>query len=125
MLLAAFIVEQNPLLDGFLNGRFGKGIDSGLLRERGGNFQDVVGAAGVSARVGGDFAKSFVGGFEMQRTQTALGVAECAAQKKNNLIFGQRLQQINAAAREQRGVDFEGRIFGGGADQADAAFLDV
>ncbi len=61
----------------------------------------------------------------MQLTETALGIAECAAQKNNNLIFGQRLQHINAAAREQRGVDFEGRIFGGGADQADAAFLDV
>ena len=61
----------------------------------------------------------------MHLAEAALGVVERAAQKNNNLIFGQRLQHVDAAARKQRGVDFERRIFGGGADQANAAFLDV
>src|SRR6266851_1213619 len=61
----------------------------------------------------------------MHWAETALGIGEGATQKNDNLIFGQRLQHIDAAAREQRGVDFEGRIFGGSADQANAAFLDV
>ncbi len=61
----------------------------------------------------------------MHLAETALGIAERSAQKHDNLIFGQRLQHVDAAAREQRGVDFERRIFGGGSDQANAAFLDV
>ena len=69
--------------------------------------------------------RRIVSGFEMHLAEAALGVAERAAQKHDNLLFGQRLQHVDAAAREQRGVDFERRIFGGGADQANAAFLDV
>ena len=61
----------------------------------------------------------------MHLAEAALGIVECAAQKNDDLIFSQRIQHINATAREQRGVDFEGRIFGGGADQANAAFLHV
>src|SRR5580693_4444072 len=61
----------------------------------------------------------------MHLTETALDIAKGAAQKHDNFIFGQRLQDIDAAAREQGGVDFERRIFSGGADQANAAFLDV
>ena len=56
MLFAAFVVEQNPLLDGFLDGLLGKGLHSRLLRQRGGNFENVVGVAGVATRVRGDFA---------------------------------------------------------------------
>ena len=61
----------------------------------------------------------------MHLAEAALGIGEGAAQKRDNLIFGQRLQQVNAAAREQRGVDFERRILGGGANQANAAFFNV
>ena len=39
--------------------------------------------------------------------------------------FGQRLQRVDAAAGEQRGVEFEGRVLGRGADEADGAALDV
>src|ERR1019366_9535566 len=91
----------------------------------GGYFQDVVGAAGVSARVGGDFAQTFLRCFEMHLAEAALGIVECATQKNNDLIFSQWVQHINAAAREKGRVDFEGWIFGGGADQADAAFFHV
>ena len=61
----------------------------------------------------------------MHLTESAFGIGEGAAQKRDDLLFGQRLQHVDAAAREQRGVDFERRILGGRADQANAAFLDV
>src|SRR5260370_42228386 len=61
----------------------------------------------------------------MHWAETALGIGEGATQKNDNLILGQWLQHIDAATREQRGVDFEGRILCGCADQANAAFLDV
>ncbi len=35
------------------------------------------------------------------------------------------MQRVDAAAGEQRGDDLEGRIFGGRADEADGAALDV
>ena len=43
----------------------------------------------------------------------------------DDLRFGERLQGVDAAAGEQRGVEFEGGVLGGGADQADGAALDV
>jgi hypothetical protein len=61
----------------------------------------------------------------MQLAQSALGVGQGAAQNDDDLILGQRLQDIDSTAREQRTVDFEGRIFGSGADQANASFLDM
>ncbi len=38
----------------------------------------------------------------MHLAKTGLRIVECAAEKNDNLIFGQRLQHIDAAAREQR-----------------------
>ena len=46
-------------------------------------------------------------------------------QQRDDLRLGERLEDVDAAAREQRGDEFEGRILGGGADQADVAALDV
>jgi hypothetical protein len=39
--------------------------------------------------------------------------------------FGERLEGVDAAAGEQRGVEFEGGVLGGGADEADGAAFDV
>jgi len=58
----------------------------------------------------------------MHRAETALNVGERAAQKNDNLFFGERFEHIDAAARQQRAVDFERRIFGRGSDQPNAAF---
>src|SRR5277367_3676474 len=61
----------------------------------------------------------------MHFAQSTFGIRERAAQEHHNLIFGQRLQYVDSAAGEQRSVDFERRIFGGSADQANAAFFDM
>ena len=61
----------------------------------------------------------------MHRAETALNVGERAAQKNDNLFFGERFEHIDAAARQQRAVDFERRIFGRGSDQPNAAFFHV
>src|ERR1700688_2623720 len=61
----------------------------------------------------------------MHLTEAAFFIDERASKKYNNLIFGQWLQHIDAAAREQGGVDFEGRVFCRRSDQADAAFFDM
>ncbi len=43
----------------------------------------------------------------------------------DDLLFGERDEGVDAAAGEERGVDLEGGILRGGADQADGAALDV
>ena len=96
-----------------------------LDRQRGGDIEHVVGAAGVTAGVGGDLAQGSVFGLEMQIAQSTLLVVERTLQQADNLLFRQRLQHVNAAARQQRGDDLERRILRGGADEADASLLDV
>ncbi len=41
------------------------------------------------------------------------------------MVFGQLLEHVDAAAGEQRAVDFERGIFGGRPDQANISFFDV
>ena len=43
----------------------------------------------------------------------------------DELVFAERAEGEDAAAGEQGGDDFEGRVFGGCADEADGAALDV
>ena len=61
----------------------------------------------------------------MQLAQTSGFVAESPLQQANDLLFAQRLKDVDARTRQQRGDNFERRILGGRADQPDAAFLDV
>ena len=55
----------------------------------------------------------------------ALFVCERALQQRDDLLLSQRLQHIHAAARKQRGNNFERRILRGRADQPDVALLHV
>jgi hypothetical protein len=48
-----------------------------------------------------------------------------AMEQGDQLLFAERAQGEDAAAGEQRGDDFEGRVLGGRADEADRAALDV
>ena len=90
-----------------------------------GDFEGVVGVAAVSAGVAGDeVERVFVGG-EFERAQAAFGVRQGAVQQRGNLLLGELLEDVNAAAGEQSADDFKGRIFGSGADEADGAALDV
>ena len=45
--------------------------------------------------------------------------------RSTNLFCGEGPQHVNAGAGQERGVDFEGRILGGGSDQDDVAAFDV
>ena len=100
-------------------------VGGSIAPRRGGDFEGVVGAAGVAAGVGGDLAKGVVVGLEVEVAEAAIGVGEGALQELDDLIFGELLEDVDAAAGEESAVDFEGWIFGGGADEADAAFFDV
>ena len=96
-----------------------------LLRQPGSHFQNVVGAARVAAGVAGDFLQHVVGRGQIHFAQAALAIGERPPQQQHDLVFGERLQHIDAAAREQCRIDFERRILGGRADQPDVALLHV
>ena len=53
------------------------------------------------------------------------GVGEGAVEEGDDLGLLEGAEGVDAAAGEQRGDDFEAGVFGGGADEADAAALDV
>jgi hypothetical protein len=54
-----------------------------------------------------------------------LAVGEGAREDLLHLGGAEPLERVDPAAREQRRVDLEGRVLGGGADQHDGALLDV
>ena len=90
-----------------------------------GDFEGVVGAAAVSAGVAGDEGEGVVVGGEFEGAEAAFAVFEGAPQESSDALFTERLEHVDAAAREQRGDDFKRGIFGGCADEADGAALDV
>ena len=61
----------------------------------------------------------------VQGAEAAYVIGESAFEERDNLLFGEGVEGVDAAAGEQGGDDFEGGILGGGADEADSAALDV
>ena len=61
----------------------------------------------------------------MQLAQTSGLIVQRPLQQANDLVFGERLEDVDPGARQQRGNDFERRILGRGADQTDTALLDI
>ena len=62
---------------------------------------------------------------EAEAAEAAFVVGERAVEEGDDLVFGEGVEGVDAAAGEERGVDFEGGVLGGGADEADGAALDV
>jgi hypothetical protein len=89
------------------------------------HFQHVVGTACIAAGIAGDFLQHVIGRRQIHLAQPALAISKRAPQQQNNLLLSQRLEHINPAAREQRGINLEGRILGCGPDQPDIPFLDM
>ena len=93
--------------------------------EFGGDFESVEGAAGISAGVGGDGAEGFLVGGDVHGAEATFGVSEGAGEEGEDLVFGEGVEGVDAAAGEQRRNNLERRVFGGGSDEADGSVLDV
>src|SRR5690606_1977839 len=91
----------------------------------GGDLQQGQGAAHVAVGGGGDLAQAFLGHAQPLPAQATLAVVQGAAQGQQDVLRRDRLQHVHAAAREQRRVQLEAGILGGGADEQDAAAFDV
>ena len=123
VLLAGFVVDQDALLDCFASQGF---VDVlAFTSQLGGDFEGVVGRAAVTAGVASDQLQGIVIGGQSQSAEAALLVFQGAAEKSGDLLFGERLQDIDAAAGEQCRNDLEGGVLSGCADQANRPTLDV
>ncbi len=91
----------------------------------GSDFEGVEGIAGVAGGVRGDgFEDAFVGG-QVEGSQAPFGVGEGTVEEGDDLWLLEGAEGVDAAAGEERGVDLEAGVLGGGANEADAAALDV
>ncbi len=126
VLLAGLVVEERLALRGLVDQRGGQGADpGGRRRERGGHLEDVQGGPGVAVGQPRDGGEDRVVGLDVERAQAALGVGQRPAEDRGHLRLGQPLEDVDAAAGEERRDDLEGRVLGGGPDQDDGAALHV
>ena len=131
MLFAGLVVEEDAFLQRFMDNLVGDLVRVPIFliarsgdSPAGRDFQNVVGAAGVAAGVARDFFRTSSEAADL-KCPARVRVGEGPLKQHHDLIFGERLQHVDAAAREERGDDFKGRIFGGRADQADIALLHI
>ena len=110
---------------------FGSALFDGLAGDEGAlplhlpvehrHFQGGEGGTRVAVGKVGDRGDELV--FDVYPAAEASLVRQGAAQEGGDLFRLQRLQHEHLAARQERPVDLEGRVFGGGADEDDAAPL--
>ncbi|KAG0941624.1 hypothetical protein G6F31_014988 [Rhizopus arrhizus] len=94
-------------------------------RQLGGDFQQGQRASHVTVSGGGDFQQQLGGDLDTLVAQAALTVTQRTLQRFDDVGGRDALQHMHAAARQQRRVQFERRILGGGANEQDGAPLDV
>jgi hypothetical protein len=109
--------EEHALLNGHACQRFVDVFCGDLIqiltrfqRQLRGHFKRVVGVAAVAARVAGNQFQRIVIRGQSECAKAPLAIFKGTAQQRCDLFLGQRLQHVDAAAREQRGDDFEGGI---------------
>src|SRR5580704_3010196 len=109
MFFTGLVVEQRALLQGVASNILGNfcGISSTLLSKSGCDLEYVVGTARIAAGVAGNSFENFVRGLHSHCAQATFFVGKGSSQKLHDLVFGERLQNVDAAAREQCGVDLE------------------
>src|SRR5664280_2909835 len=113
--VAALVVEDRPPLQRVLDTLQGHPLLAQLRGGRGGQLERVE----RRTRVAFAARRQEVERVRLHRHRGARG----AAQHRCQLLGGQGLQCIHAQAREQRAVDLERRVLGGGADQRQQALL--
>ena len=125
MLLALFVVQKAFFADALFQKR---ALDINFIlfapavQHR--HFQGAQGGAGVAVCKVGDHIQLVVPNLDVLPPEAA-PVGEGAAQKGGEIVWGEGVQHEDLAAGEQGGVDLEAGVFGGGADQHDAAPLHI
>src|SRR5690606_11319868 len=106
-------------------GRLGNHLarDLAVDGQIGGDLQQVECPAGVA--VGGLNQQLLGLGGQLQAVQTALGILQGLVDQHTEIVGRQRGQHIGAHPREQRVVELERGVFGGGADEDHGAVFNM
>ena len=125
MFFAVFVVVDLATAENVGEG-IGVEVEAVVLRGAvfDGQFEGVQRDAGIAIGMMGDGGqRRFVGG-DMQGRK-GLRMVQRAIEQLHDFGIRQGFEDEDAAAREQRAVDFKGGVFRGRANQDDAAFFDV
>ena len=128
VLVALGVVDDGLLLGGGLGVVEGdaKGTIAGLgLRREHGDLERVEGAPGVAVGYAGPVGDGIVVDGEIELAEAAVGVGDGSADDRRHVVLGDRFEAEHRAAAHERGVDREHGVLGGGADEREAASLDV
>src|SRR5690242_15672447 len=127
VLFAGFIVAEKFALEDVFEELRGDCADTGFIRlgALGAELEGVVRGAGVAIRERSDAEEKVVARGDALFAKTVLFIGEGAAEKFDDLRSGQRFEDVDLGAREQRRDHFEGRIFRGSADENDMTGFDV
>ena len=117
--VAGFVVGEGALGD--FGEAFGGDAAAGGAGVGDGEFEGVEGDAGVAAAELDEGVEGVVVDFHLLAAEAAFGVGEGALEESADVFGGEGIEAVDAGAGEERGDDFEGGVFGGGADEADDA----
>src|ERR1035437_135286 len=116
--LARLVVAKHTALQGIRDNLLGDAARGGGPRGLRGDLEHVVSRTGVAAGGGGDPRQRGI-------FDSHLEVSEAPPQQGYDLLFAQRIQDVNATTREQGRVYLERWILRRRSDQPDIATLHV
>ncbi len=119
--ILALLVEAPPTAGGDFHDRCGRNLTG--FRQIGREFEQVQRPSCVAVRRLCHQLQRLVIDFQSSGKSTRL-VAQCTPQHGDQIVYGQRFQDIDARSRQKRVVQFKRRIFGGCADKGQRAVLD-
>ena len=95
-----------------------------LLAQSGGQLKQVVSAARIAIRRIRETLDQFRRRLESRLPESALGIFQRAMQQLRDVVGIQRFEHVRSGTRQQRIVQGEGRVLGGGADEDQSPVLD-
>ena len=126
MLLAGLVVEERPPLRRLADRVLGDAPSAARSRRlQHGQLEHVQRDPRVAVCDAGDRAERLGGHLGVERGEAALAVRERPLHDREQIVLLESAENIDPAAREQRGIHLEGRVLGRGADEDDRALLDV
>ncbi len=121
-LFAALVEAARAVGQYLFERRFGN--RAALARQVGGDLEEGQATTHVAVGSGGDQVHEVVADLQFAVTEAAL-FEQCTPEGDRDVVRGYGFHHVHAASRQQRGIQLEGRILGGGADENDRAALDV
>src|SRR5262249_5401879 len=125
VLLTRLVVAQRASLRGFLEQRQIECPRAARARHVRRDLERPERDPGIALRVLDEKRPGVGVEHEASAAEPALRIGERAVDERADLVGGERLENEDASARQERGDDLERGVLGRGADEDDRAALDV